>query len=98
MTILKTLNILVDVFGVLGLALLSVPILHANKYAMLAARLSKLSIDFGDADIAKRQAKVQENLKSLRDSWKPWKANCLKAGTALAVGSYLLSIVVKTFD
>jgi hypothetical protein len=93
----KTLNILIDVFGVLGVALLSVPIWHANKYAMLAARLSKIPTQYSDSDIETRRAQVQKNLQTLRDSWKPWKANCLKAGTVLAAGSYLLSLAVKTF-
>ena len=95
MTLLRILNVLIDVFGIGGVIFLAIPALHASRYATLAARLSQTKVDYVDDDLRKRSAKILTNLQDLRDSWRPWKANCLKIGTIMAAASYVLSLAVK---
>ncbi len=83
-------DLLINGVGLLGVVLLFVPAWHANKYAMLMARLGTLHPT--SLALRQKQQKTMQDLKKLRDSWTPWKGRALIWGTLLAGLSFLLGL------
>jgi len=82
-----------NIVGLVGLALLSVPVLYANKYANLIYRVHRSAPNYADASIAADRQLAAEQLAALRDQWTPCKSRCLIGGTGLTALSYLLPLL-----
>ncbi len=82
-----------NIAGLLGLVLLSVPVLYANKYANLIYRVHRSAPNYADASIAADRQLAAEQLGVLRDQWTPFKSRCLIGGTGLTALSYLLPLL-----
>lgn len=86
-------EVFADVLGFIGVVLLAVPALHVNKYALLMARLANAKVRLRDDELAAKRDEVLKALATLRDDWKPWKAQCLLFGTIFAGLSYLVPVL-----
>jgi len=84
---------LANLFGVIGVLLLLVPILYVERYARLLHRLSKLKIEISSPAVRKRVAEIEHNLAEHKVKWHPFRSVCLIAGTLLCGLSYLLPLL-----
>jgi hypothetical protein len=88
-------KLLADSFALLSLCFLSVPAWYINHYARLAARVTLTRVVLADAALKERHHALLEELATLRDGWKPWKAWCLHIGTVSGLLAGLLTLIVS---
>ena len=80
--------------GLLGIVLLSIPILYANNYARAIARLNSLPSDYAnDPEMKEIHDEIQRQLKKLETGWTRWKAAALIGGTIFTILSYVLGLI-----
>ena len=86
-------DIVINGIGLVGIACLAVPALHANKYGKLIYRLSTIKGQFADPNINKLRRELLQSLRELQSEWTPWKSRLLIGGTILAGLSYALGLI-----
>jgi hypothetical protein len=86
-------DIIINGIGLLSIACLSVPALHANKYGKLIYRLSTIKGRFADPNINQVRHELLQNLRELQSQWTAWKGRLLIGGTILAGVSYVLALM-----
>lgn len=86
-------NLLVQILGLLGFALLSIPAFYAAKYGKLLVD-AEAARPVSGSGLAESFETALKALANHRDGWKAWKGWCLIWGTLSSIASYALATYV----
>lgn len=86
-------DLLINVAGLTGVALLAIPALYAEKYARLLSRLRSLGPIAGNPALVEAHQRALTSLEEHQKRWTRGLSFCLIAGTLFAALSYLLGIL-----
>jgi len=84
-------DLCVNLLGFLGLAMLSYPALHAERYARLMLRLRRLGPINNSPEMIAAHAEARKSLTKHQNSWNRAKSFCLLGGTFATAASYLIA-------
>jgi hypothetical protein len=88
-----TVDLVANGLGLLGVILLSAPVLYANKYARLVVKLRAAGTLGDDERSSKLDSVALEALQEHQTKWTRWKSFCLLLGTTLTGLSYVVGLI-----
>ena len=83
---------LADALVLISAIALAFPAWYFNRYAHLAAKSNLKNIELGEPEFQEEHKRILEELQTLRDEWRPWKAWCLHIGTVAGLLAAALTL------
>lgn len=85
-------DILTSLFGLVGIVLLAVPAIHADRYGLKISKLARMTSPIKSPLADEIKADAMSSLERVQFDWS-WKLSaCLRAGTLLTVLSQVLAL------